>query len=69
MREPIFISLPLHFTLYTLHHTPKNGLPHPREPIFIQKGHFHKKKQNFSQKICVIRNKVVTLHAKIKENS
>ena len=28
----------------------------------------NKKKQNFSQKICVIKDKVVTLRAKIKEN-
>jgi hypothetical protein len=57
-REPIFISLPLHHTLYT------NILQINR----FQKDHFQTKKQNFSQKICVIKNKVVSLHAKIKEN-
>ena len=36
--------------------------------IVSKKGTFKQKKQNFSQKICVIKNKVVSLHAKIKEN-
>ena len=53
-REPIFYFLA--FTPYTLHLTPiKIGFLQQREPIFFKK-------------ICVIENKVVSLHAKIKEN-